>query len=127
MKYTILFAHLMALAAVLFIVPARDTVIACPQNETRGLRTEKPAASERRVALVIGNGDYKDSPLRNPVNDARDMAHALGGLGFEVIYGENLSQNEMKRRVLDFGDKVRYGGVGLFYYAGHGVQVQGRN
>ena len=50
--------------------------------------TTKDAASEQRVALVIGNSNYKDSPLLNPVNDARDMAQTLRSLGFEVILGE---------------------------------------
>jgi hypothetical protein len=83
--------------------------------------------SERRVALVIGNSAYEVAPLKNPVNDARDMAHALGELGFELIYRENLNQNDMKRSIREFGAKIRDGGVGLFYYAGHGVAVKGIN
>ena len=87
-----------------------------------------PPASERRTALVIGNSDYKlISPLRNPVNDARAMARVLGDLGFEVIAKENLDQKEMKRAIRDFGRKLGQGGVGLFYYAGHGVEVDGVN
>ncbi|HVF58143.1 MAG TPA: caspase domain-containing protein [Pyrinomonadaceae bacterium] len=85
------------------------------------------AHSERRVALVIGNSSYEISPLKNPVNDARDMAQALRELGFEVIYRENLNQNDMKRAIRTFGEKLRGGGTGLFYYAGHGVQVKGIN
>lgn len=83
--------------------------------------------SEQRVALVIGNGAYEATPLRNPVNDARAMAATLGGLGFEVIERENLTQKDMKREIQAFGQKLLKGGVGLFYYAGHGVQVNGRN
>jgi uncharacterized caspase-like protein len=82
---------------------------------------------ERRVALVIGNGNYKDSPLSNPVNDARGINKTLIGFGFKVLYGENLTQNEMKRIIGEFGEAIRNGGVGLFYFAGHGVQVNGRN
>ncbi|MEA1897529.1 MAG: caspase family protein [Bacteroidota bacterium] len=83
---------------------------------------------ERRIALVIGNGDYLQSPLANPVNDARSMARALRGAGFDVILGENLSnKTEMKRLIRDFGFKLNKGGVGLFYYAGHGIQVEGFN
>jgi hypothetical protein len=96
------------------------------QDDRRGLRVES-SPSERRIALVIGNSTYKDSPLANPVNDARDMAAALRGLGFEVVFGENLSQNDMKRNIRAFGEKIRSGEVGLFYYAGHGVQVNGEN
>ncbi|HYE13917.1 MAG TPA: caspase domain-containing protein [Pyrinomonadaceae bacterium] len=80
----------------------------------------------RRVALVIGNSAYAFAPLKNPANDARDVAQALRELGFEVTHKENLSQKEMKRAVRDFGGAIR-GGVGLFYYAGHGVQVKGVN
>lgn len=84
--------------------------------------------SEKRVALVIGNGAYATvSPLKNPVNDAHDIAQTLGSIGFDVIYRENVTQNDMKRAIRDFGLKIRNGGVGLFYYAGHGAQLNGRN
>src|SRR5437868_2872915 len=73
----------------------------------RGVRAQPTSPTERRVALVIGNGAYKDSPLLNPVNDARDIAVALRGLGFEVIFGENLSQNDTKRIIRAFGGKIR--------------------
>jgi hypothetical protein len=85
------------------------------------------SSSEKRVALVIGNSAYAVAPLKNPVNDARDMAQSLSALGFEVLHKENLSQNGMKRAIREFGTKIRNGGVGLFYYAGHGVQVKGVN
>ena len=84
-------------------------------------------ASKRRVALVIGNGGYASSPLRNPVNDARLMTRTLRDLGFEVIEGENLDLNQMKRAVRDFGGRLGQNSVGLFYYAGHGMQVNGLN
>jgi Caspase domain len=79
-----------------------------------------------RVALVIGNAAYRGAPLRNPLNDARAVARALGQLGFQVITVENASQAQMFEAVRKFGDSLR-NGVGLFYYAGHGVQVGGRN
>jgi hypothetical protein len=85
------------------------------------------AKPERRLALVIGNGAYPTSPLRNPTNDARALAVALKTLGFEVTAHENLGQREMRRAILEFGTRLREGGVGLFYFAGHGVQVNGRN
>jgi TonB family protein len=84
-------------------------------------------ASERKVALVIGNGAYDSSPLKNPVNDATDIAGALRSFGFDVIFRENLDQIGMKRAIREFGTKIRGGGVALFYYAGHGVQVKGTN
>jgi hypothetical protein len=84
---------------------------------------------QRRLALVIGNSNYRNAPrLNNPVNDAHDIASALRGLGFEVIVGEDQTAEKMKRLILSFGERLRQGGgVGLFYYAGHGVQIGGRN
>jgi uncharacterized caspase-like protein len=76
---------------------------------------------------VIGNGAYANGPLRNPVNDARAMSKALGGAGFEVILVENATQAGMQRAIRAFGDKISKAGVGLFYYAGHGIQARGRN
>jgi uncharacterized caspase-like protein len=62
------------------------------------------------------------------VNDARAIAATLGELGFEVLAHENLGQREMRRAILRFGERLREdGGVGLFYFAGHGVQASGRN
>lgn len=84
--------------------------------------------TESRTALVIGNGTYRDSPLRNPINDAADMSATLKTLGFEVLSYTNLDQNSMKRAIREFGAKLQAkGGVGLYYYAGHGVQVKGKN
>jgi uncharacterized caspase-like protein len=82
---------------------------------------------ERRLALVIGNGKYPTAPLRNPPNDARAMAHALRNVGFDVVTHENLGQKEMRRAILEFGGRLVSGGVGLFYFSGHGLQVSGRN
>ncbi len=87
----------------------------------------RPAQAERRSALVIGNGAYASAPLRNPVNDARAMAATLRSLGFEVIHLENASQAMMEDALNALGRLLAKGGVGLFYYAGHGVQAQGRN
>ncbi|PKN07719.1 MAG: hypothetical protein CVU73_09865 [Deltaproteobacteria bacterium HGW-Deltaproteobacteria-8] len=85
------------------------------------------ARAERRIALVIGNAAYPNAPLKNPVNDARDMAAALRGLGFEVIARENASLAQMEGAVKEFWDRLKRGGAGLFYFAGHGLQVNGRN
>jgi len=85
------------------------------------------AAQEKRIALVIGNGAYKSAPLRNPVNDAGDIADVLEKLGFSVALKTDADQRSMERAIRDFGKKLRTGGVGLFYYAGHGIQVKGRN
>jgi uncharacterized caspase-like protein len=108
----------------LFLLPLKQV---CAQTDSRDLRVQATSQAERRVALVIGNSTYKDSPLLNPGNDARAMAGSLHNFGFEVLYGENLSQNDIKRNIRSFGEKIRNGGVGLFYYAGHGIQVRGSN
>ncbi len=82
----------------------------------------------KRVALVIGNSDYDAGPLLNPGNDARAIAEALRATDFEVLEYINLeSQADMKRAIREFGRKIQNGGVGLFYYAGHGIQVDGKN
>ncbi len=91
---------------------------------------EAPAApaAETRLALVIGNAAYKDAPLANPVNDARDVAVALSALGFRVIVRENADRRTMRAVIREFGDILKEsGGIGLFYFAGHGMQVKGRN
>ncbi|HMV03914.1 MAG TPA: caspase family protein [Accumulibacter sp.] len=84
-------------------------------------------AIERRVALVIGNAKYKEAPLYNPVNDARDMAAALQRTGFEVIIALDATQKEMNRAIARFGERLTLDSVALFYYAGHGMQVRGKN
>jgi hypothetical protein len=84
-------------------------------------------ASEHRVALVIGNGSYSFSPLLNPVNDARAISEALQFMGFQVIRLENATIRQMSDAARDFGDTLQKGDVGLFFYAGHGMQIKGRN
>ncbi len=83
----------------------------------------------KRVALVMGNSKYKSfSKLPNPVNDAKLMEKALRDVGFEVTLILNADQLAMKRAMLAFGRKLRKGvDASIFYYAGHGVQVKGRN
>jgi uncharacterized caspase-like protein len=86
------------------------------------------AAPARRVALVIGNGTYEGAgALANPVNDAADMSAKLRELGFEVIEGENLGKRDLERKVGEFSDALAGAEVGLFFYAGHGLQIDGRN
>ncbi len=89
------------------------------------------AWAEPRIALVVGNSDYGSvSALDNPINDARLMAEKLTALGFEVRHLSDSTQIEMKRAIAQFGRDLRKGGetaVGLFYYAGHGVQSFGSN
>ncbi len=88
---------------------------------------QERGASDRRLALVIGNASYRIGALKNPANDARDMAKALRALGFEVIERQNLTRETFAGAVREFGDRLRGASVGLFYFAGHGLQVKGRN
>jgi hypothetical protein len=80
-----------------------------------------------RLALVIGNGAYQTAPLKNPINDAEDMAATLKKLGFKIILKKDADQRTMEDTIRQFGWQLRNGDVGLFYFAGHGVQVEGRN
>ncbi|HWJ34355.1 MAG TPA: caspase family protein [Steroidobacteraceae bacterium] len=87
-------------------------------------------AAETRIALVIGNSDYASGPLPNPANDAKLIGDELINLGFDVIARRNADQTAMKRAIQEFGARLEKAGpdsVGLFYYAGHGVQLNGRN
>lgn len=88
---------------------------------------QKIGDSRSRIALVIGNSHYATSPLKNPVNDAKAMAATLRRLGFEVEEKTDLGFVQMNKAVESFGKKLKPGGVGLFYYAGHAIQVGGAN
>ena len=84
--------------------------------------------SGRRIALVIGNSAYAEAPLRNPVNDAGAMAGVLRDVGFEVIRETDRNRVEMRRAIRAFGERLKAEKAeGLFFFAGHGVQVGGRN
>jgi hypothetical protein len=80
-----------------------------------------------RIALVIGNSNYQSAPLKNPANDANDMALVLKQKGFTVTKLTNATQRQMEKEIGRFGKSLRDGGVGLFFYAGHGMQVNGTN
>ena len=82
---------------------------------------------ERKIALVIGNKGYKISPLANAVNDANDLADLLKQKNFDVTKVIDGTRLEMRNAVRQFTEKIAQGGVGLFYYSGHGVQVDGDN
>ncbi len=85
------------------------------------------APQGKRVALVIGNAKYKFSPLKNPVNDATDMATSLRSVGFDVIEVKDANKRQMRAATRRFEDKLAASDVGLVYYSGHGVEVKGRN
>ena len=88
---------------------------------------ESSPSAEVRAALVIGNADYRNGALRNPVNDARVVASSLEKVGFKVLLRENLNREGMHQAIAEFGKQLKSGGVGLFYYAGHGMQIKGHN
>ncbi|NOQ15739.1 MAG: hypothetical protein GQ581_01635 [Methyloprofundus sp.] len=83
--------------------------------------------NRKKVALVIGNSAYAIGALRNPKNDAYDIAQALRLLGFQVILEINADQQQMDEAIARFGRALTDNSVGLFYYAGHGIQVKGAN
>jgi len=86
-----------------------------------------PALATERIALVIGNSDYRVDPLSNPVNDARDMAKVLRELGFQVTLKVNANQMTMESAIQAFGNKLHQKAVGLFYFSGHGMQYRSEN
>jgi hypothetical protein len=95
----------------------------------RALRIyKKQYGNEKKVALVIGNSDYMDfAKLTNPVNDARAIRDKLKQKNFEVLYIENATQREMDKIVNRFAQRLKHSSIGLFYYAGHGIEVDGGN
>lgn len=98
--------------------------------DSRNLAVKSQSASamaEKRVALVIGNSAYGKSPLKNPVNDAADVAQKLRSLGFDVIERTNLKSNQIGRTLREFRARLTPGAVALFFYAGHGLQIKGEN
>src|SRR5688572_24965652 len=85
------------------------------------------AAAETKSALVIGNGAYRVGPLKNPVNDAQAVAAALKNLGFDVALRENAPLRDLIESVRQFSQSAKTARVRVIFYAGHGVQVKGRN
>jgi uncharacterized protein len=95
------------------------------------LTVPPPLIAETRIALVVGNSSYRNVPgLDNPANDARLMADTLRSLGFKLVGGGpqiDLDKDGLDQAVQSFGRGLQGADVGLFYYAGHGVQVRGSN
>jgi hypothetical protein len=87
-----------------------------------------PAHAEKRVALVIGNNDYKNVPkLQKAVNDARTMGDTLKQLGFSVMVAENQNRQQFSQTLLAFDNAVAAGDTAFFFYAGHGFEIAGQN
>src|SRR5947209_11545429 len=86
------------------------------------------AFADKRVAFVVGNGAYKNvAPLPNPAVDAKSMAKVLRNVGFDVVEGTNLTRDKMTEKLLDFGKRAEGADVAVFFYAGHGIAVNGIN
>ena len=86
------------------------------------------AHADRRVAFVVGNGAYKNvAPLPNPSIDSKAMASLLRNAGFEVVEGEDLTRDGMTEKLREFALKTQGADVALFFYAGHGISVNGKN
>jgi len=85
--------------------------------------------SEQRVALVIGNNDYRGvlSKLSNPINDAKAIKNILEQRGFKVFYSEDVTKRSMRSKLNSFYSALKKGGVGMFYFSGHGIEVDGQN
>src|SRR5262249_40776274 len=87
-----------------------------------------PAQAATRVALVVGNSSYQSvAPLPNPVHDAADIATSLERLGFSVTLASDLDKGAFDRAIRDFSKALKGAEVALFFYAGHGMQVNGTN
>jgi formylglycine-generating enzyme required for sulfatase activity/uncharacterized caspase-like protein len=82
-----------------------------------------PRDEARRVAVVIGNADYDSQPLRTPVNDARAMTSLLSSMGFETISLENAGRADINQALDELSDRLGGSGIGLFFFAGHGIQA----
>jgi len=96
--------------------------------ESKFVTLSPPVYSARQLALVIGNSQYEYRSLDNPVNDATDIAAKLRQMGFEVTLKLDLNQVKMGRAIRAFTTRLaNNSGVGLFYFAGHGAQVDGVN
>jgi hypothetical protein len=96
--------------------------------EIGGINTEVKDIKQRKIALVVGCSQYEFSGhLENPLNDAKSVKENLESLGFDVMYAENPNLKELKIGIDDFGTELEKYDVGLFYFAGHGIQVKGLN
>ena len=121
----------MAYAVILLGLIITRLITLAAQESQRGAATRAQGhpTDAKKVALVIGNATYMGSisALKNPVNDAEDMAKILRGLGFSVVLATNVKMARMKQLLIDFGKQLDSDAIGLFYYSGHGLQVNGEN
>jgi uncharacterized caspase-like protein len=103
------------------------TMLSCAPILALLLLCASPAQA-KRVALVIGNDQYENVPnLQKAVNDARALGRTLKDLDFELITAENVSRREMNQKLQEFAAKLGRGDEAIFFFAGHGVQIDGQN
>jgi WD40 repeat protein len=107
--------------------PAKEKGGIIPQPAVKTQPVQANTLSQKRLALLLGNSNYQNSALANPANDAREMKNILTQYGFDVIEYEDLTQSRMKMAMDEFGEKLKGYDVGLFFYAGHGIQSKGYN
>ena len=106
---------------------AKPTVVQPPIPAPVSVVTLSALPAQPRRALVIGNAAYPESPLSNPINDATDLAALLRRLGFDVTLHRNADKPTMEKAIDSFTQGVPRGSAGLFFFAGHGVQIEGVN
>ncbi|MCY7376088.1 MAG: caspase family protein [Pyrinomonadaceae bacterium] len=129
LRATSFFALLSITLALLPLSANAQTTEQPPPPSRQLTMKEKTNKQPARLALVIGNANYENiDKLKNSSADATDMTVALQALGFEVISGIDQNRKQMMTKIREFGDKLNsQKGVGLFFYAGHGVQSNGQN
>ena len=121
-------ARLAAIAVLSLVFFLAGSLLPTGSREADADRQMPVAATHKRVALVIGNSAYRYTPkLENPKNDATDISAALKKLGFQVIAGIDLDKTGFERVIRDFATSLQGAEVGVFFYAGHGLQVSGHN
>ena len=110
------------------VVTGRWIVVACAALLVLSTSYVVSASAEERIALVIGNSDYRNvGKLPNPVNDATDMADSLKRLGFNVKHLTNVEYDSFRHALIDFGNAAKTADKAVIFYAGHGVEIDGKN
>ena len=107
----------------------KPSPIVAKQKENSDIEKNEPQTtiSQKRIALIMGNGSYSSGRLDNPTNDAYDLAKKLESLGFKTILRTNQRKRDMKMAISDFCEKAQKYDAALFYYAGHALQNKGIN
>jgi WD40 repeat protein len=109
------------------VITEKDIYVTC-EPSTAPKEVKASHQFNKRLALVIGNGNYTQAgKLNNTINDANSMASVLKELGFEVLQANDANYEQMKNAIYTFGDRIQDVNVSIFYYAGHGLEVDGTN